>query len=388
MTRATVLVSTFGSAGDFFPLVPVMQQLQEHDVEVVVAAPRGVSLYARVLGFPTLGMGDGSELDVVADPKIFTRRFGGWSSWRRTVADYVLPALEAHLRGVEAAIERWRPDVVVATGFATAARVAATRAHIPLVTASIYPQHEQAANGAGARHLLPRYRNAVDALLGDGDGATSEVLWGAPADVLLHDPALLGARPGSAPVGFPYWDAVPGRGDDAAAVRSFLRAGPSDETIIVTLGSFIGTAIESTWTQAAAAVQALGVRAVFLGPRGRWAEGEFADRKAILCSPFVPLSEVVDDAAGVVHHGGIGTTFGTLRAGRPAVVCPQAFDQPFNARLVEDVGCGVMSTGDLAADIGRVLQPACRDRATAVAAQLVAPQLAAERAVAAVQAHL
>jgi len=47
--------------------------------------------------------------------------------------------------------------------------------------------------------------------------------------------------------------------------------------------------------------------------------------------------------AAVVHHGGAGTTGAALRAGRPQVVVPHAFDQFGWARCVVEAGIGPQS---------------------------------------------
>ena len=44
--------------------------------------------------------------------------------------------------------------------------------------------------------------------------------------------------------------------------------------------------------------------------------------------------------SAVVHHGGAGTTFAGLTAGKPTFVVPQFFDQPYWGQRVHDLGCG------------------------------------------------
>ncbi len=44
--------------------------------------------------------------------------------------------------------------------------------------------------------------------------------------------------------------------------------------------------------------------------------------------------------AGVVHHGGAGTTAAGFRAGRPALITPLILDQFFNGSLVARHGAG------------------------------------------------
>lgn len=387
MRCVRVLVATFGSAGDLFPLIPVIHELTEQGCDVRAASGRGVGLYLRSLGVSAIGLGDGAELRVVNDPRAFTTRFDGWSSWRRTVTFYVGPTLERDVGTLSAVIEHWRPHVIVASGFASAARIVAVRAGVPLVDLSIYPQHALlASSGTG---LAQSYVRHVSRLAGEGpNGAVSatKLAWGVPAEVLLHDRALLGATaPGLDPVGYPYWDAVPGRGRDEQMADVWLSAeGP---TVLVTLGSFIGVAQRNAWRDAAAALATLGVRGLFVGASERWSEEAFGARKDVLCVGFIPLSRFVGRADAVVHHGGLGTSFAALWAGRPAVVLPQSFDQSFNARLIESAGAGVNgSVMRLVDALTVVLDARAQDRVAELAERLIDPEEATRAAVDAILA--
>lgn len=53
-----------------------------------------------------------------------------------------------------------------------------------------------------------------------------------------------------------------------------------------------------------------------------------------------PHSWLFPRCAGVVHHGGAGTTHEALRWGRPALVCPVFGDQPFWGKRVHAIGAG------------------------------------------------
>ncbi len=55
-------------------------------------------------------------------------------------------------------------------------------------------------------------------------------------------------------------------------------------------------------------------------------------------SAFEPSLRRQSRAAVNVHQGGIGTTAEALRAGRPLLVVPFAFDQPDNAGRAEHLG--------------------------------------------------
>jgi UDP:flavonoid glycosyltransferase YjiC (YdhE family) len=51
-----------------------------------------------------------------------------------------------------------------------------------------------------------------------------------------------------------------------------------------------------------------------------------------------PHEWLFDQVSGVVHHGGAGTTFTGLRAGRPTMICPFFGDQPFWGEMISRKG--------------------------------------------------
>lgn len=55
----------------------------------------------------------------------------------------------------------------------------------------------------------------------------------------------------------------------------------------------------------------------------------------------VPHSWLFPRSAGVIHHGGAGTTAEALRSGKPMLVCPFTGDQPFWARRMRELGVSV-----------------------------------------------
>lgn len=73
---------------------------------------------------------------------------------------------------------------------------------------------------------------------------------------------------------------------------------------------------------------------------------------------YLPLRTLLPHAAGLVHHGGIGTTAEALRAGVPQLVTPFAFDQFDNAARLQQLGvAAVLPAARLRADrLARGLQ--------------------------------
>lgn len=80
--------------------------------------------------------------------------------------------------------------------------------------------------------------------------------------------------------------------------------------------------------------------------------------------------------AAAVHHGGIGTTFESLRAGLPTLVCSVSFDQPMWGGQVERLGVGAhlsfrkLDRDRLEAGIRTLLEQGTVQRAKALAGEL------------------
>ena len=86
-----------------------------------------------------------------------------------------------------------------------------------------------------------------------------------------------------------------------------------------------------------AAAQLLGRRAILLTGSGRQ-NCPSPLPPGVAAFEYAPFSELFPRAAAIVHHGGIGTTTQALRAGRPMLVMPYAYDQPDNAERVCSAG--------------------------------------------------
>lgn len=412
-----VLMSAYGSGGSLFPLVPVALRLQENGHDVRWAVPRVLSLYLRPLGMPTFSLGTGADLGVREDPQTVTTRFDGWLSLQRYMTGYVGASLAADVATVERVIGEWRPDIVVSSSFAASARIAGFRQGIPQAVLSAHPT--VLARVPRAPGFALRYRSLCATVAGltpehVHSNLVTELAWGVGQDtVLMHDPALLSdpavlsdpalsgdhsttrvgvlTRDGEPTevVGFPYWDDALRRQADVDAVHDWLD-GAGAPAVAVTMGSFLGARRRELWDDIARAVTALGVRVLFLGPRRELNDLAEAVETDCLAAGFVPLSQIAGKVNAILHHGGVGTTFAALLAGTPAVVLPLAFDQPFNARLVEGVGAGLRVTDR---SMRQALERVLRDddltlQARAVAQRLTPSESAISRLVELVEARI
>ena len=115
--------------------------------------------------------------------------------------------------------------------------------------------------------------------------------------------------------------------------RAFLNAG--EPPIVFTLGSAAVHTPGAFFEISARAAATLNRRAVLVmgdnPPPGNLPDDIFAVN-------YAPYSEIFPLAAVIVHQGGIGTVSQGLRAGRPTLVMPYAFDQPDNALRLARLG--------------------------------------------------
>ena len=119
-------------------------------------------------------------------------------------------------------------------------------------------------------------------------------------------------------------------------VARFLEAGPAP--LVFTLGSSAVSAAGPFYQESIEAVRRLGRRAVLLvgtDPQNQPPEPLPA---GVLAVPYAPHGDLFPRALAIIHQGGIGTTGQALRAGRPMLVVPYAFDQPDNAWRVMKLG--------------------------------------------------
>jgi sterol 3beta-glucosyltransferase len=136
-----------------------------------------------------------------------------------------------------------------------------------------------------------------------------------------------------------YWFAEPpGEWQPPADLRSFLDDG--DPPVLVSLGAMsLGDddALESA-TLFVKALQQVELRAVIQG----WEAGikRLALPSSIYAAGPLPHGWLLPRCAGVVHHGGYGTTAAGLRASVPALVIPHIADQFYWGQQVHELGVG------------------------------------------------
>jgi rhamnosyltransferase subunit B len=189
--------------------------------------------------------------------------------------------------------------------------------------------------------------------------------------------------------GAPLHDGPPAADDVLKELDVFLAAG--EPPLVFALGSSAVWMADDFWPEAIAAAREFGRRAVLItgaAQLGPLPEG-------VRAFSYLPYSKIFPAAAAIVHQAGIGTLAQALRAGRPQLIVPVAFDQPDNARRAAGLGLArvlpfrEVTGARLAAELQRLLSNwQYRDNSREIAGQLAAvcgADCAAEALIAAVQ---
>jgi UDP:flavonoid glycosyltransferase YjiC (YdhE family) len=256
---------------------------------------------------------------------------------------FLVPLAEAMAPGVAAAVQRFRPDVVVADQQAVAGALVAERLGLPWATSAT-----TSAEFSGALDGMPLVDAWISGLLadlrrriGDPEG-TADPRFSPKLTLAFTTPELAApaGRPDGArgPIQF-VGPSIAARLTAPSFPWEWLD--PGRATVLVSLGTAntdAGTAF-LTSCQEALRARAGRLQAVIVDPGG--VLGEPAPDADILVLPSVPQLDLLARTDAVVCHGGHNTVCESLWHGVPLVVAPIRDDQPVVAGQVTAAGAGV-----------------------------------------------
>ena len=360
---ARMILIAIGSAGDVHPILAIAGELARRNHEVIVVTnPSFESLVTR-LGFDFRPLGTHEEFDAVADDPDVWHPVRGFKLLARWAMLHTMQPIYELLEKL------YLPGstVVAAPLTAFGARIAQEKFGIPLATLHLQPVVFRSVHatpklppmltGRRVPHWLKRLQfYLADHLLADRVLATETNHFrrhlGLPPvrrllDRWCHSPdRVIGLFPSwyAAPqidwppqtvlTGFPLWDESLVTPHDEK-LQAFLREG--SPPLVFTPGSAMRHG-KKFFRVALAVSQRLEKRAIFLSRHT--AHIPTGLPSGIVHFPYVPLSQLLPQAAALVHHGGIGTTAQALAAGIPQLIMAMAFDQPDNADRVAHLCVG------------------------------------------------
>jgi len=265
--------------------------------------------------------------------------------------DFLVPLAEGTLAGVAAAVDAFRPDVVVADQQALAGALVARHRGLAWATSAstsaelVSPVPRLPLVEAWLQGCLARLRARAAELLGGGpagDGSAG----GGPAEdercsphrvVHFTTPALIGPIEALPAQHVFVGPAMGGRPDSAPFPWARLREG--DRRVLVSMGT-VNTVTVGRFLQVAIAALGAGVervQAVVVVPPGVRLEVP----AGVIAVPHVPQLRLLPHLDAVVCHAGQNTVTEALAHGLPLVVAPIRHDQPINAQQVVAAGAGV-----------------------------------------------
>jgi rhamnosyltransferase subunit B len=361
------LFATFGSLGDLHPYVAISRALIERGHTAVIATSEDYRNQVRGAGveFATAGPG----LEELGDyrtlvTRMFDVRQGPEYLFRSMIMPYLRPTYHQLLQAADGA------DLLVSHPLAVTLQLVAQRSKVPWVSTVLAPMNFFSCYDPpllAAAPFLPRLRTTFGltplrlfftlvklgvrrweeplrefrAELGLPPTERQVVFEGqfSPFRTLaLFDSILAQPQPdwpaNTRICNTPVFDGVPEENGMLTELAEFLAAG--EPPVVFALGSSVVWIAEDFWDKAAEAVRLLGRRAILItGPAMPTSLPE-----TVRAFPYVPYSVLFPAAAAIVHQAGAGTLAQALRAGRPQLFLPVAFDQPDNARRAAGLGLG------------------------------------------------
>ncbi len=371
---ARIILTTYGSAGDFAPFAALGLGLRARGHEVLFAVEEPFLPTVTNLGFASQPIPGNSEAALAGHHEALFNARDPLGPFRILLEKDVLPTLQGKVQGLlEVCGEA---DLLVSSAFAPAVGIAAELTGVRWASVALHPlsvpsRHLEAypvpstvpdplrwfANRAMLALGQLRIRQVVDEPVNRvraeyglqprrdqlTSGGTSKRL-----TAVAVSPAFV-PRPPDWPgyaklTGFLFWD-VAGWQVEGIQPRiteelvDFIDA--PGHVVAVSSGSmapWVKDAFTHFYRNSIAAIRRVGARALVVGA----APEVLAERlpEGMLSVPFAPFAQVYPRCSAVIHHGGIGTTAQGLRAGVPALVVPWGFDQFFNGAQIERLGTG------------------------------------------------
>ena len=332
-----VYVACLGTTGDLNPYLSVAAELaaRNHDVVILSDATKRARVHDAGLGFAEVMSGSSWE-QFLAHPGLWDRDASMMVLYQRLFLPTMIPTWEAVLKGFQPG-----NTLLIGNTGAIGLKLAQEKLGLPLVHLYLTPYQLRAETRASTAEEESELRNFIDQFRRTIrlPGIAGPLLdWFYSSDLALtaypawFDVTGQGTRPQLQFGNFIFRD---GARAATAGWKEFLARG--EKPLVFTAGTGMRRG-EDFFEAALAACTRLRSRAVFLTSYPEQLPAGLPD--TVLVSNYIPLGELLPDAGGIVHHGGIGTCAQALRAGIPQLVMPMAFDQFDNADSLARLGAG------------------------------------------------
>lgn len=357
-----ISLGALGTRGDVEPAIALSKGLQAAGHEVLVVAGSNFEGWVRAHGLaftPTLDMEtlmkSPNGIAWAAEPNQF-RQLGYMRVLLDEFGDQMAEPLIAASEGADLLLGGFVAEPYVQT--------LSERFRVPQINIPLQPYRATRSGPASLVSFFKRSDSPLNYLAG---WLSEGLIWGVAAESVNRLRARLGLPPHNGrsyrraahqiPIVYGFSRHVVPPGTDWGAHQQvggywfldehpdwtppgplveFLNAG--DPPVYIGFGSMTHSDPRATFDLIVEALTLTGQRAIVL--RG-WAglDAEDAPDNVYLIDG-APHRWLFEQVAGVVHHGGAGTTAASLRAGRPTQIIPHMADQPYWGDRVAQIGVG------------------------------------------------
>jgi UDP:flavonoid glycosyltransferase YjiC (YdhE family) len=350
--KMEIVVTSFGSDGDFNPLLAIAGALVRRGVAVTFVA--NPFYERRVTSTGSRFVGAGKFFDVFAaletNASYFKTRTGVAAVWR----DLIVPSVRAIYPAVRDTIHQFRQKLVVSHLISYGGAWAAAEMGIANVVVTTSPsawlsRHQPTVFG---NWRIPRMMQR----------AMTVAVRGVAGVVLRHTlrqlareigaPFIDNVRCATANIGiWPEWFRPAAPDDPPCAYMCGFVYGPTSQPLLSDVESFLSrgeapiiagfgsaASLHATdrYRAIAQACEKLGRRCLLIGPSA----AAVSSAPNIMTIGAAPYAKVFPAASVIIHHGGFGTCGEALRAGKPSLIMPFAFDQFDTAARLDNAGLG------------------------------------------------
>lgn len=392
-----VVLSSFGSSGDFNPCLGLGRALKQKGVDVLFLSNPFYEKQITDAGLRFCPAGEYFDVfKAIADnPDLLHARRGPKEVWKM-----VLKTVPVVYDAMTQLIQRESPDLIACHMLEYGGMIAAMNRSVPYATIAPnpmcwfnthrpgYPHYAQfplwlrrlharlmctVMNAAYRFSLKPSCeKQGIPPLI----DSLSAMFGSARINLGLWSPLLRSAGPDDPPnsviCGFVRDEHVKDWPDVPAEIEQLFN-GPK-APVVVGLGSTASLHGDTIYNAAAAACRTLDHPVLLVGKdMARYADPE----SRILATDFAPYGWVFPRARLVIHHGGVNTTAETLRAGAVALIIPHGYDQFDNAITTQKMGVTKrLKTSQVTPDtIARTIQTILNDQPMQQKAKEIAQQL-------------
>ncbi len=403
-----VVITTWGSLGDFYPYLLIGIELKRRGHNVVLAT---CPVYQERT--ERAGLAFSPIRPDFADPDLIRRGMAPRRGTKFLIRDYWMPHLRLSFEDLKAVVEaEGGADLLLSFVGPMAAPLVAEATGVRWVSSVLSPVSYLSSHDPLVTSAMPFLAHAHRL----GPWATASLIrlikrltrrWGRPMEALrnelglldkrhpllerLHSPrrvlglfssVLAPSRPDWPPqaltTGFISPSPASPGSSLSPALEAFLKAGRPP--LVFTLGASTAYRANRFYKESIEAARRLGERAVLLVGKDAYLETLPPLPEGIAAFGYVPYADIFPHASAIVHPGGIGTIALALQAGRPMVLAPLAHDQPDNAARTARLGAArvVSMRRYRAARIAAALEALLAEDSYARAAREAARHLAAE----------